>query len=288
MNRQKENVKHPIGSDRLFSISKIIDNVLETAQDPVASEEPLEIRVQWHKDGSIITNNITVTMRTPGNDFELAIGFLFSEGIIQSALNIVDVHFSDEKTDEQPYNIVTVVLDKGVELDPEKYTRNVYMNSSCGVCGRTSLQMVRNASPKRPIGEFSIVSKELQRMQRVLRNEQELFSRTGGVHASGIFTIEGKLLQLHEDVGRHNALDKVIGSSLLKQKLPLSNTILLVSGRASFELVQKAILAGIPFLASVGAPSTLAVEMAQDFGITLVGFLNEKRFNVYTGEERIG
>ncbi len=255
--------------------------------DELATEEPLEIRVSYIDAGTERRQSIAVTMRTPGNDFELAAGFLYSEGVISGPEAIDQIAYCTDVDGPQMYNIVTVHLRPGVPFDPDRLSRNVYTTSSCGVCGKTSLELVRTVCPNRPIGDFRLRPEILLGLPETLARAQPVFARTGGLHASALFDAGGKLLLVREDVGRHNAMDKLIGALLLAGKLPASNTVVLVSGRASFELVQKAVMAGIPVLAAVGAPSSLAVELAREFDLTLIGFLRGDRFNVYSGAGRI-
>jgi len=255
--------------------------------DELATEEPLEIRVAYFEAGVERRQSIAVTMRTPGNDFELAAGFLYSEGVITGPEAIDQIAYCTDVEGPQMYNVVTVHLRPGVTFDPERLSRNVYTTSSCGVCGKASLELVRTVCPSPPAGDFKLRPELILGLPAALARAQPVFARTGGLHASALFDAEGRLLLVREDVGRHNALDKLIGALLLARKLPAANTIVLVSGRASFELVQKAVMAGIPVLAAVGAPSSLAVELAREFGLTLIGFLRADRFNVYAGAGRI-
>ncbi|MEI6083484.1 MAG: formate dehydrogenase accessory sulfurtransferase FdhD [Verrucomicrobiota bacterium] len=237
--------------------------------DTVAVEEPLEIRVAGH--------SLAVTMRTPGSDFELAAGFLLSEGIVQHREDIRRISYCAHP---QNYNVVNVVLNR--TFDPTRFSRNVYTTSSCGICGKASLAMVRanlvGVSPLRPYRPEATL---LHSLPAKLHQAQPVFARTGGLHAAALFDKTGKLLLLKEDVGRHNALDKLVGAQLLAGKLPAHDTVVLMSGRASFELVQKAVMAGIPALAAIGAPSSLAIELAKEFGMNLIGFLRDERFNEY-------
>lgn len=241
--------------------------------DSLAVEEPMEIRVNGQ--------SIAVTMRTPGHDFELAAGFLLTEGVIARGADIRQIrHCARTKS-----NVVRVELSTSVAFDPGKLSRHVFTTSSCGVCGKTSLDQVRTTLPA-----------AIQRLQDLpthpvlcslpgrLREQQAIFTRTGGLHAAALFDTEGNLLSLREDVGRHNAMDKLVGALLMADRLPAGETLVLVSGRASFELVQKAAMAGIPMLAAVGAPSSLAVDMAREFGMMLIGFLRDGRFNIYSGD----
>lgn len=257
------------------------------APDLLAIEEPLEIRIGFGAMSERQQKNLSVTMRTPGHDFELAVGFLFTEGIIQHFDQIESVKYCEAGgKQEQKENIVRVELKPEVKIDFEKLQRHFYTSSSCGVCGKTSIDSVKvNCTPQSDT--FKISSGMVHTLPEKLRKAQQVFEYTGGLHASGLFDTNGNLVLLREDVGRHNALDKIVGAMLFKNKVPLSNYILLVSGRASFELVQKAAVAGIPALAAVGAPSSLAVQLAKDMGMTLLGFVRDKRFNIYCGDQRI-
>jgi FdhD protein len=235
-------------------------------------------------------------MRTPGEDAELAAGFLFTEGIIHHpdqikqirhcGLKIGKASGTIDRVSALNSNTIRVDLAEGVDIDLKRLERHFYTTSSCGVCGKSSIEALRSGAEKLADG-FAVSHDLIHSLPEILRAEQEVFDRTGGLHASAIFSADGKLDLVREDVGRHNALDKVIGAKLMENKLPLSDFILLVSGRASFELVQKALMAGIPILAAVGAPSSLAVELAREFGMTLVGFVRDQRFNIYAGEQRL-
>lgn len=245
-------------------------------RDTVAVEEPLAIRVD-PGEGAACT--VSITMRTPGHDLELAAGFLFGDGLLKNRRDIARIECDR-------VNSVVVKLGAGVHFEQERMQRASYITSSCGVCGKTSIEAACLAV--RPIGDSMQVSQALiQSLPRRLRAVQVEFARTGGLHAAGLFNGAGELLALREDVGRHNAVDKVIGQEFLASHLPASNAILMLSGRASFELVQKAMAAGIPIVASVGAPSSLAVDLAKRCGITLLGFVRDDRFNVYSGIERL-
>ena len=255
--------------------------------DAVATEEPLEIRVVVEAEGRRERHSIAVTMRTPGHDFELAAGFLCGEGLLSHPGEVWRIDHCDAGSSADPSNIVEVHLAPGVEFEAEQLTRHVFTSSSCGVCGRASVEAVEIACPRAPVGTFRLRAEDLVNLPGYLRDAQPAFSKTGGLHAAGLFDGSARLLVSREDVGRHNAVDKVVGGLLLDDQLPASDRVLLVSGRASFELVQKSALAGIPVLAAVGAPSSLAVELARDMGMTLIGFLRDGRFNVYSGAERI-
>ena len=255
--------------------------------DLLAVEEPLEIRIGFGPIGSREQRSLSVTMRTPGHDFELSLGFLFTEGIIQSVDQVESIKYcEDVGRQEEKENVVRLELRPEVQIDFQNLQRNFYTTSSCGVCGKSSLEAVRvQCSPLE--ADFKIPSSIIHSLPEKLRKAQHVFEYTGGLHGAGLFNLQGELILLREDVGRHNALDKVIGAMLFKNETPPSNHILLVSGRASFELVQKAVVAGIPLLAAVGAPSSLAVDLAKEFSMTLLGFVREQRFNIYSGAQRI-
>ncbi len=256
--------------------------------DFLAVEEPLEIRLGLPGGGKIDHRAISITMRTPGADIELAAGFLFTEGILNDPQQIAKIrHCSIPAKDKNVQNTVVVELNTGVDVDFKRLERNFYTTSSCGVCGKSSIEALHTGVQTVNSNGFSVKHELIHKLPDILRRSQEVFEQTGGLHASALFNVRGELEIVREDVGRHNALDKVIGAKFLAGEIPLSNRILLVSGRASFELVQKALMAGIPVLAAVGAPSSLAVELAAEFGMTLVGFVRDDRFNIYTGEERI-
>jgi FdhD protein len=249
--------------------------------DRLAAEEPMEIRAGGPDQEA---TSVAVTMRTPGHDFDLAAGFLFTEGVIRSHSEVASVRYCDLPPAEQEYNVVTVHLTH--PFDPEPLRRNFYATSSCGVCGKASLEQVEVRCE--PIGPGpTVAAAVLPTLPDRMRAAQRVFDRTGGLHAAALFDPIGTLLALREDVGRHNAVDKLVGSALLKGDLPLSERILLVSGRASFEIVQKAAVAGIPVICAVSAPSSLAAQAAEDLGATLVGFLRGSAFNVYAHAERI-
>lgn len=267
---------------------KVRSGAIEACSDSLSVEEPLEIKIEFDDDSneSRKTQSVAVTMRTPGNDAELAVGFLFAESIIESYDQIEDIS-------QDRCNGVTVSIKPGVQFSVENLERHSFVNSSCGVCGKKSVESVmkRSSLPKFATDfeadSFSVNASVFATMSRSLRMMQSDFDTTGGIHASALFTSAGRLIDLREDVGRHNALDKLIGAMLMQSRLPLDQTILFLSGRASFELIQKAVNAGIRIVAAVGAPSSLAVELASEAGITLVGFVREDRFNIYCGADRI-
>jgi len=253
--------------------------------DTLAAEEPLEIRI-----GSAAgpKRPLAVTMRTPGFDIELALGFLLTEGIIRSAADVRTAQLCAGDQEPNTYNVVDVTLADDVPAPDVDPTRNFYTTSSCGVCGKASIDAVRTRSIY-PVADdpIKVTAQTLTSLPDLLREAQRTFATTGGLHAAGLFTADGELLVVREDVGRHNAVDKVIGWALRDERLPLTGHVLLVSGRASFELTQKASMAGIPVLAAVSAPSSLAVELADDLGVTVVGFLRGSTMNVYSRPERI-
>lgn len=261
------------------------DHRLDT-DDLIVVEEPLEIILEYGPAGNRIEQPVSVTMRTPGHDLELALGFLFTEGILPE--NSFLPGSGSSIGSEAPQNTIRVTLDPTITPDIKKLQRHFYTSSSCGVCGKISidsLYSVRPAHYHHP--PLTINAGVLYHLPYLLREGQNLFDSTGGLHAAGLFDRQGQLLVVREDIGRHNALDKLIGYALLHGSLPLDQHILLLSGRACFELIQKAVMAGFSIVAAVGPPSSLAVQLARESGITLVGFLKARRFNIYTGSERI-
>lgn len=268
-------------------ITEVRTDATVEREDEAAAEEPLEIRVVPREDSGPNRYRIAVTMRTPGSDFELAAGFLVSEGLLRSPDEVTRIAYCTDPGEPQQRNIVNVGLATGVPFDAERYRRNVYMTSSCGVCGKAAIEQIAATVPHRPTGRFRITAETLRSLPGRIASAQRVFGRTGGLHAAALFRPDGELLVLREDVGRHNAVDKLVGNRFLARALPESNAVLLVTGRAGFELVQKSAVAGIPFLAAIGAPSTLAIALAREQGMTLVGFLREGRFNIYCGAERV-
>ena len=263
-------------------------------RDTLAVEEPLEIRVGYLENDKQNHKAISITMRTPGDGAELAAGFLFTEGIINSPEQIRQIRHCGPKIGKEMgvieragllnSNTIRVDLNDGVEVNVARLKRHFYTSSSCGVCGKSSIEALHTGAKKIPLeGYPKIETTVIHSLPNVLCASQNVFKQTGGLHASALFNTTGELEIVREGVGRHNALDKVIGAKFLAGEIPLSDKILLVSGRASFELVQKALMAGIPILAAVGAPSSLAVELAAEFGMTLVGFVRDGRFNIYFG-----
>jgi FdhD protein len=253
----------------------------------VAVEEPLEIRVESLSRGSRESRSVSVTMRTPGHDFELAAGFLFSESILGSREQVREISYCRTDT-PQEYNVLSVRLRDDVEFDPALLTRNFYTSSSCGVCGKASIEAVEvRGCEALPPGTLAMEGQVVNRLPDLLREGQAAFRKTGGLHAAGLFDSRGGLELIREDVGRHNAVDKIIGHCFLEGTLPGHDKALVVSGRTSFEIIQKALMARIPMVVAVGAPSSLAVELARRFNLTLVGFARGAGFNLYAGEERV-
>jgi FdhD protein len=257
------------------------EGVRSERPDTLATEEPMEIRAGGPGQEAV---SVAVTMRTPGGDYELAVGFLFTEGLIAPG-EVRRVAYCDDLEDEaQRYNVVTVTLDR--QFDPDILHRNFYATSSCGVCGKATLDDVEVHCA--PVSDGpQVPSTMLASLPEALRARQPVFERTGGLHAAGLFTASGDLVALREDVGRHNAVDKVIGEQVLAGRIPLATKVLQVSGRVSFEIVQKAAVAGIPIVSAVGAPSSLAVEAGERFGMTVVGFVRDGRCNIYSRPERV-
>ncbi|RYE35812.1 MAG: formate dehydrogenase accessory sulfurtransferase FdhD [Sphingobacteriaceae bacterium] len=275
----------PRASVTPLTIIKVDENATINFQDFLAAEEPLEIRLGYGSAQNRVQKSISVTMRTPGNDFELAIGFLFTEGIIENIGQVASIKHCNGLSE----NVVRVELINDLELDLSKLDRNFYTTSSCGVCGKSSIDAVKTVCrlPETVLDQLQFPVEVIYQLPDLLRQKQRIFDHTGGLHGCGLFSSEGELLLSREDVGRHNALDKLIGATLQQQLFPLDQYLLLLSGRASFELIQKAYMAGIKMVAAVGAPSSLAVQMAADADITLIGFLRGKKFNIYCGEQRI-
>ena len=276
------------GSSHAIEINKVCATAREPRSDLVAAEEPLEIRIGISSPDGRAVHSISVTMRTPGNDAALAAGFLFGESIIRTAGDIVGIEpCGPAATDTGNRNVIHVELADGVTVDLDRLQRHFYTTSSCGVCGKASLEAVRALGIGTIEARTTFPSSVLTGMPQALRAAQAVFDETGGLHAAAAFTTDGELLVTMEDVGRHNAVDKVIGSLLLDERLPADELGLMVSGRASFELMQKALVAGMPLLAAVSAPSSLAVSLAREFDMTLIGFLRGETFNIYSGEERV-
>lgn len=259
------------------TIAKMKNGELNTMQDQVIIEQPLEIRIR-HR-GRL--SQIAITMRTPGFDIDLASGFLFTEGIVTDIADVIEYQIIDK-------NVMEVLLRDNANLPDGLLQRNTFMSSSCGICGKASLDMIKTNTQYLPwASKFTVVQSAIVSLRDQLDSMQNLFSITGGNHAVALYDLESNLIHIAEDVGRHNAMDKLIGHRLQRSKLPLNNTICLLSGRASFELIQKAMMAGIGCIVAVGAPSSLAIELAEECGMTLIGFLKNDGYNIYSGEYRI-
>ena len=263
------------------SVTRVNGVCVNGVPDDISVEEPLQMSVGWEDEQGFHSRTVAITMRTPGEDKNLVAGFLFTEGMIASAGDVKSINAEGR-------NAVTVILNRGVHLDTTQLDRHSYISSSCGACGKRSIAAVRVARRHEvQHGRPVLAPHIIHTLPKALRCAQAEFSLTGGIHASALFDADGKLISLREDVGRHNALDKLIGAELMAGNIPLSDRILLVSGRISFELVQKAAIAGIPIIVAVGAPSSLAVELAAECGMTLLGFVRDNRFNIYNDCERI-
>ena len=263
----------------LTQVSEWDDGKVLRKEDYLAAEEPLEIRVG--------DEPLSVTMRTPGHDLELAAGFLLTEGLITKREQIVYLENVVEDGEANRGNVVRAMLAPGSAPDFEKMRRHFFAASSCGICGKASIDAVRARTLEPPNPDFRLDAEVLLQLPDALLASQAVFGRTGGLHAAALFDAKGGPMVLREDIGRHNAVDKVIGWALLEHRVPLSESVLLVSGRGGFEIVQKAIVAGLPIVASVSAPSSLAVQLARELRLTLIGFLRGRRFVIYAGEERI-
>jgi len=268
----------------------------EHFDDLLAVEEPLEIRIGFREDDKLTHRAISITMRTPGDDRALAAGFLFTEGIVKDPGQVASIQHCGRSAEREVRsaesgaritNTIRVDLTEGTKIDLKRLERHFYTSSSCGVCGKSSIDALKTGVSPLPADGVTVTRDVIHSLPNALRGLQDIFDQTGGLHASALFDAQGNIDLVKEDVGRHNALDKVIGEKFLAGETPLGERILMVSGRASFELVQKALMAGIPILAAVGAPSSLAVELAQEFGMTLIGFVRDKRFNVYSGGNRV-
>ena len=265
-------------------VTRVTPDGHERLSDVLAVEEPLEIRVVFGPGEKRRSKSLSITMRTPGSDFELAAGFLLSENIVRSPADIIKFeHVGPAEEDKDHGNTLMVELGEDVPFEIERLQRHFYTTSSCGICGKASLDAVR-AQGALPVERTWKLSQGLVfGLPAVLRKQQGVFEMTGGLHAAGLADRDGNLVAIREDVGRHNAVDKLIGSQMMADAFPLDQRVLVVSGRSSFELVQKALMAHIPFMVSVGAPSSLAVDLAQEFDMTLIGFTSSERFNIYAG-----
>jgi FdhD protein len=280
----------PAASAARTTLARVVGTTTTHATDLLAVEAPLEISLGYGPADQRLTRTLAVTMRTPGHDAELVAGFLLSEGIVHQPTDILAIeHHADPRRPEERGNVIRAELAPEVVLELDRLERHFYTTSSCGVCGKTSIAAVRNtACPLPPaLDSPRVPAAIIHALPERQRAAQDVFEQTGGLHATALFSAAGELLLLREDVGRHNAFDKVVGASLLAGQFPLHQQVVLVSGRASFELVQKAAMAGVAIMAAVGAPSSLAVEAAEEFGLTLLGFVRNERFNIYTHAQRI-
>jgi len=268
-------------------ILKVFPDKSSEVDDLVAVEEPMELKLNYLDHDVPKEKSVSVTMRTPGNDFELAAGFLFTEGIIRSAAHIDYINYCKKTKNESKENVVKVVLKKEAEVNLLSAERNFYITGSCGVCGKASIEAIEQQSCFSIDFDLKLTQQQILGLMLQMQAEQLNFKYTGGIHACAIYNAAGQLSMVREDIGRHNALDKLIGHFVIKNELPLNKYVLLLSGRISFELVQKAAMAGISIVVAVGAPSSLAIEMAHKTGITLIGFLKEQSMNIYTHSQRI-
>ncbi len=268
-------------------IDRYTDGESSSEGDLLAVEEPLQIKLQFGQEDQWQENALTITMRTPGHDFELAIGFLLAENIIKTPEDIQIIRYCKKVKEEEKGNVLIVRLSPSLKFDFSLLDRHFFTHSSCGVCGKSAIEAISCEDQPFMPGSPRVKASLLKQLNQMLMNEQTVFKYTGGIHASALLKPTGELLFLREDVGRHNAFDKVVGAAFQENLLPLSDCLVMLSGRVSFELVQKAVRARIPIIAAVGAPSSLAVSLAKEKGITLIGFLKQDRFNIYTGRERV-
>ncbi|MQF65395.1 formate dehydrogenase accessory sulfurtransferase FdhD [SAR202 cluster bacterium AC-409-J13_OGT_754m] len=277
-----------LGSTVKANITRIEGNIVTRHIDIITTEEPLEIRIYHSGLTGMEHTSVAVTMRTTLNDYELAAGFLYSEGLIKGREEIRRIAYCADDDVDQHYNIVNVYLKSDILFDSSQLTRNFYTSSSCGICGKASLEALELRDYVKPSSDRpTVIAGIINELPATLRKSQKVFNKTGGIHAAGLFNADGELLAAREDVGRHNALDKLIGWGLLAGKIPFHENILVVSGRVSYEIIQKALSAGIPIVVAVGAPSSLAVDLANNFDMTLIGFVKSDVFNIYSGETRI-
>jgi FdhD protein len=268
---------------RQFEIERVERGSSQRLPDTVAAEEPLQIHLQYRFKGAARTTPLAVTMRTPGHDREFAAGFLLTEGIINDREEIVEIR----ALGIEPSNEILIELAANVDVDTWILTRNGALNSSCGICGKRTLDAAYTAGRPLPVSGLALTPGLIESLPERLRSHQEGFGQTGGLHAAAVFDFDGVVTSVFEDIGRHNALDKAIGYEFLLGRTPLTDRLLFLSSRSSFELVQKAMMAGASALVTVGGPSSLAIQMARAYGLTLVGFVREQRFNVYAGDWRI-
>ncbi|MEM8890410.1 MAG: formate dehydrogenase accessory sulfurtransferase FdhD [Bacteroidota bacterium] len=286
MRHETEKIQAPAQIQKVLTVDA---KGIEERNDLLAVEAPLEIRLGYGRKEDRVQKSISITMRTPGHDLELSMGFLFGEGIIRAKEDIYSVkHCTDLGKEESRGNVVRVELAEDCQPDLKKLERQFYTTSSCGVCGKTSIEAIQNLHCEFiPLKKGWIKADLIHGLGKKVGERQQIFSHTGGLHAAALFSEEGELIRVREDVGRHNALDKLIGAEFYEAKLPAEDKILFLSGRISFELVQKALAARIPLIVAVGAPSSLAVELAEESGISLIGFARQHRFNIYTNTQRL-
>ena len=275
--------------EKSVPVSQATATGFESRLDVVAVEEPMEIRIVFGPADKRRSKSISITMRTPGNDFELAAGFLFAEGVVAEGRQIARFEFCGPVAEGRSEgNIVSVELTSDVEIDISRLQRHFYTTSSCGICGKASLEAIQaQGLTSIESNQDTVEASIIRSLPASLRSSQDVFERTGGLHAAGLFTLHGELISIREDVGRHNALDKLIGEQLLAGSLPMTERMIVVSGRTSFELMQKALTASVPIMVAVGAPSSLAVELATEFNLTLIGFASASRFNIYSAGHRV-
>jgi FdhD protein len=276
------------GKVESVNITRVSNRTQKEEPDLVVVEEHFEIRVGFGKKPDRQQSTITVTMRTPGDDEHLCLGFLFTEGMVTTASEVLSVKYCSNKVlEDGGENVMRLELDPRIDFNINDFQRNFFTNSSCGVCGKASIDHVKQSCEVVADTGLKVSSTIITALPGKLELAQDVFRHTGGLHACGLFEAKGNLILHKEDVGRHNALDKLIGSLLVEEKLPAQDTILILSGRISFELVQKAEKAGIPIIAAVGAPSSLSISLANEYGVTLIGFLKDNSYNIYTSPHRI-
>lgn len=278
-----------MGKERVFpiNIQKFSNGQSLEKPDLLAVEEPLEIRLGYGPNGMREQKSLAITMRTPGHDLELVMGFLFSEGIVSSTEGILHIAHCTDTGKDTGENIVRVELSENNKIDWQSLQRHFYTSSSCGVCGKASIESLEKVCMAKVSSNLAVKAEIVHGLSDKMREAQNVFEYTGGLHAAALFDANGNLLYMREDIGRHNAVDKVIGAALFRKEVPLHNHIIMLSGRSCYELVQKAVMAGIPLVVAVGAPSSLAVQTAENFGITLLGFTRNNTFNAYSKPERI-
>ncbi len=268
---------------RRFSVKRVDDGHSERILDSVANEEPLEMRINYWFKGAQRSDSLAVTMRTPGHDAELTAGFLVTEGVIRSREDLVELR----QLRGESSNEIVAELARNVDFEAWRFTRNTALSSSCGVCGKRTREAIASQIPQALSGSLQMSRSSITNLPQLLQDRQEGFAKTGGLHAAALVNRSGVIETLFEDIGRHNALDKLIGHCALTDRIPLQSQLLFLSSRSSFELIHKAVMAGAPILATIGGPSSLAIETAREYSLTLIGFIREQHFNIYSGEWRI-